>query len=76
MKYSHKHGAWNAESDNRTGRKINITFSGKALSSSSNSQTIGRNGELPLISFFNRYFPPTFRAAKGHFITPIGEVSP
>lgn len=48
----------------------------RALASSSNSQTIGRNGELPFISFLQRYLPNTLRAASGHFITPNGDISP
>jgi len=48
----------------------------RALNSSSNSQTIGRNGEVPLIDFLTRYLPPTFKAVSGHFITPSGKISP
>lgn len=48
----------------------------RALASSSNSQTIGRNGELPFISFLQRYLPATLRAVSGHFITPHGDLSP
>ncbi|MGR1220778.1 DUF6602 domain-containing protein [Metapseudomonas otitidis] len=48
----------------------------RALASSSNSQTIGRNGELPFISFLQRYLPATLRAVSGHFITPGGDLSP
>lgn len=48
----------------------------RALASSSNSQTIGRNGELPFIKFLQRYLPNTLRAASGHFITPSGDISP
>jgi len=48
----------------------------KALASTPNSQTIGRNGELPLLTFLNRYLPNTLRAVSGHFITPSGKISP
>lgn len=48
----------------------------RALASSSNSQVIGRNGELPLLDFLNRYLPTTFRAVSGHFMTPNGNISP
>jgi len=48
----------------------------KAITSSSNAQTIGRNGEIPLRDFLNHYLPYTFRAATGHFVTPEGELSP
>ncbi len=48
----------------------------KALASSTNSQTIGRNGEIPLRDFFSRYLPYTFRAVTGHFVTPDGFLSP
>ena len=48
----------------------------KAVASSSNAQIIGRNGEVPLREFFNRYLPYTLRAATGHFVPPSGELSP
>lgn len=48
----------------------------KILNSTSNSQVIGRNGELLLLSFLNRYLPNTLRAVTGHFITPSGKLSP
>lgn len=48
----------------------------RALASSTNSQTVGRNGELPFISFLQRYLPTTLRAVSGHFITPNGDLSP
>jgi hypothetical protein len=48
----------------------------KALASSPNSQTIGRNGELPFLWFLQRYLPQTLKAVSGHFITPAGVVSP
>ena len=48
----------------------------KAITSSSNAQTIGRNGEIPLRDFLNHYLPYTFRATTGHFVTPEGELSP
>lgn len=48
----------------------------RALASSTNSQTIGRNGELPFLQFLQRYLPTTLRAISGHFITPSGQLSP
>ena len=48
----------------------------KALASTSNSQVVGRNGELPFIDFLNRYLPYTLRACSGHFIPPSGQLSP
>ncbi|GAC1029317.1 hypothetical protein thsps21_01440 [Pseudomonas sp. No.21] len=48
----------------------------RALASSSNSQTVGKNGELPFIRFLQRYLPNTLRAVSGHFITPNGDISP
>ena len=48
----------------------------KALQSTSNSQIIGRNGEIPLRDFFNRYLPYTLRAVTGHFVSPNGFLSP
>lgn len=48
----------------------------RALASSPNSQTIGRNGELPFLQFLQRYLPPSLKAVSGHFITPFGNISP
>ena len=48
----------------------------RALSSSSNSQTIGRNGEIPLLDFLNRYLPSTLKATSGQFVTPNKNMSP
>lgn len=48
----------------------------RALSSTKNAQTIGRNGELPLLSFLNRLLPMPLIAKSGHFISPTGELSP
>ena len=48
----------------------------RALASSSNAQTIGRNGEIPFLRFLQRYLPLTLKATTGHFITPSGTISP
>lgn len=48
----------------------------KALVSTSNSQAIGRNGEIPLREFLNCYLPYTLRAVTGHFVPPSGHLSP
>ena len=48
----------------------------RALASTSNAQIIGRNGEMPLRDFLNRYLPYTLHAATGHFVTPSGRLSP
>lgn len=48
----------------------------RALASTSNSQTIGRNGEIPFLNFLKRYLPTTLRAVSGHFVTPNGNLSP
>lgn len=74
MKYKHQHGTKNPVI-NQEEKTILLTVD-RALASSPNAQTIGRNGELPLIEFLNRYLPPTFRVASGHFITPNGNISP
>lgn len=74
MKYKHKHGTKNPVIEQE--EKSILASVDRALSSSPNSQTIGRNGELPLLSFLNRYLPPTFRSVSGHFITPNGNISP
>lgn len=74
MKYKHEHGTRNPVIEQE--EKSILLAVDRALSSSSNSQTIGRNGELPLLDFLNRYLPPTFRAVSGHFMTPNGNISP
>jgi hypothetical protein len=48
----------------------------RALASSPNAQTIGRNGEIPFLDFLQRYLPSTLKATTGHFITPSGDISP
>jgi len=48
----------------------------RALTSSGNSQTIGRSGELPLQSFLSRHLPNTLSARSGHFVSPSGQLSP
>lgn len=48
----------------------------RALSSTKNAQTIGRNGELPLLNFLNRLLPTPLIAKSSHFISPTGELSP
>lgn len=73
-KYKHNHGSPNPI---MAQEEIAILACvDRALASSNNSQTIGRNGELPFISFLQRYLPPTLRAVSGHFITPDGDLSP
>lgn len=72
--YKHKHGSPNPIIQQE--EKAILLSVDRALSSSPNSQTIGRNGELPLLKFLNRYLPPTLRAVSGHFITPHGNLSP
>lgn len=74
MKYKKEHGTKNPVILQE--EKSILLAVDRALSSSSNSQTIGRNGELPLLDFFNRYLPPTFKAVSGHFITEGGDISP
>jgi len=48
----------------------------RASRSSPNAQVLGRNGEIPLRDFFDRYLPYTLRAATGHVVSPTGSVSP
>ena len=74
MEYKHEHGTKNPIINQE--EKAMLLAVDRALSSSPNSQTIGKNGELPFLNFLNRYLPPTFRAASGHFITPNGNISP
>ncbi|MEK6280395.1 MAG: DUF6602 domain-containing protein [Acidobacteriota bacterium] len=73
-KWKHEHGTRNPiilEEE-----RIILAIVDRALASTTNSQVIGRNGELPARDFLNRYLPQTFRAATGHFVTPGGEISP
>ena len=56
--------------------EVMLSIVDKALESSSNSQAIGRNGEIPLRGFLNRYLPYTLRAVTGHFVPPSGRLSP
>lgn len=56
--------------------KVILSAVDKAIASSKNSQTIGRNGEIPLITFLNNYLPTPLRAVSGHFLTPDKERSP
>lgn len=72
--YKHKHGSPNPIIQQE--EKAILLSVDRALSSSPNSQTIGRNGELPLLNFLNRYLPLTLRAVSGHFVTPQGDLSP
>jgi len=48
----------------------------RADESSSNSQTIGRNGEVALLDLLNRYLPHTMAVRRGHFVAPNGDLSP
>jgi len=74
VKYKHKHGTTNEIIQQE--EKAILLAVDRALSSSSNSQTVGKNGELPILDFLGRYLPPTFKVASGHFITPKGNLSP
>ncbi len=56
--------------------KVILSSVAKAFASSKNPQTIGRNGEQPLINFLNNYLPSTLKAASGHFLMPGGKKSP
>jgi len=48
----------------------------RAIASKSNSQTIGRSGEIPLMSFLDRHLPNTLTVKSGNFVTPNGDLSP
>jgi hypothetical protein len=74
VKYRHEHGTRNPIIEQE--EKAILLSVDRALSSSTNAQTIGRNGEIPFLGFLNRYLPPTFKAVSGHFITPKGNISP
>lgn len=70
----HHHGTPNPTIKHE--EELAISIVKRALANTVNPQTIGRNGELPILEFFNRYLPPTFKAVSGHFITPAGHLSP
>lgn len=48
----------------------------KAVATGVGPESIGRNGERPLLEFLERYLPRQFRIATGHFVAPSGHVSP
>lgn len=48
----------------------------KALSSTTNSQILGRNGEIGIRDFLTRYLPSCFGVVSGHFVTAKGVLSP
>lgn len=48
----------------------------KVLNSTTNSQILGRNGEVGIRDFLTRYLPSCFRVASGHFVTANGVLSP
>lgn len=70
----HSHGTPNPILEKEENLMIAVVE--KALSSTSNSQVIGRNGEIPFRNFLNKYLPYTLRAETGHFISPSGKLSP
>ena len=70
----HEHGTPNPIL--REEEKSMLAVVDRAVASTSNAQIIGRNGEIPLRDFLNRYLPYTLRAETGHFLAPNGELSP
>jgi hypothetical protein len=70
----HQHGTPNPIIQRE--EEVMLSLVDKALASTSNSQAIGRNGEIPLRGFLNRYLPYTLRAVTGHFVPPSGRLSP
>jgi len=70
----HQHGTPNPIIQRE--EEVMLSLVDKALASTSNSQAIGRNGEIPLRDFLNRYLPYTLRAVTGHFVPPSGRLSP
>lgn len=70
----HKHGTPNPIMLHE--EEVMLATVDKVLASTTNPQTIGRNGEIPLRDFLNRHLPYTFRAVTGHFVTPNGLLSP
>lgn len=72
--FKHEHGRPNPIIEQE--EKAILLAVDRALSSTPNSQIIGRNGEVPFLEFLNRYLPPVLKAVTGHFITPGGKISP
>lgn len=70
----HKHGTPNPIIFQEEEAMIAIV--NRSVASSSNAQIIGRNGEIPLRDFLNRYLPYVLRANTGHFASPSGKLSP
>lgn len=73
----HEHGAPNPVLIKE--EEVMIAKVEKALASTSNPQIIGRNGEVPLIDFFNRHLPYTLSCSNGsfccaewYFVTTVG----
>ncbi len=48
----------------------------RALNSTTNSQILGRNGEVGIRNFLTRYLPSCFGVVSGHFVTVNGVLSP
>lgn len=72
--FAQKHGSTNHIIKEQ--EKYLLATVDRALASSSNSQIIGNNGELPLKNFLSEHLPYTFKVATGHFIAPSGKLSP
>lgn len=70
----HKHGTPNPVVE--TEERLMLATVDRALTSSGNSQTIGRSGEIPIQSFLSRHLPNTFVVKSGHFMAPSGQLSP
>jgi len=60
----------------QTEEKSMLALIDRAIASKSNPQTIGRSGEIPLMSFLDRHFPNTLSVKSGNFVTPNGDLSP
>lgn len=70
----HIHGTPNAII--QTEEETILALIDRAIASKSNSQTIGRSGEIPLMSFLDRHLPSTLSVKSGKFVTPNGDLSP
>jgi len=53
-----------------------ISSISRAQNSTTNSQTLGRNGEKIFKKFLERHLPNCFRLINGHFVTRDGKLSP
>ena len=59
----------------QTEEEIMLALIDRAIAAKSNSQTIGRSGEIPLMAFLDRHLPNTLSVKSGNFVTPNDDLS-